>query len=119
MATFRQFLPEEFIESRTIFGGPLVLPLFGLQWGDEGKGAATGLLAEHFQVTVRAAGGPNAGHTVHYKGKPYALHQLPSGLFAAQESRRTVALGNGMVIDPVQIAPLGDAPLARRGLPFW
>jgi adenylosuccinate synthase len=118
MATFRQFLPREFIESRTIFGGPLVLPLFGLQWGDEGKGAATGLLAEHFQVTVRAAGGPNAGHTVHYKGKPYALHQLPSGLFAAQESGRTVALGNGMVIDPFKLLRWEMLPLQEEGYHF-
>ena len=54
--------------------------LVGTQWGDEGKGKVTDLIAGDFDVVCRYAGGANAGHTVIAGDKKLALHQVPSGV---------------------------------------
>ena len=69
----------------------------GAQWGDEGKGKITDLLAEAADVVVRFSGGNNAGHTVTVGEKVYKLHLVPSGILYPG----TLCLvGNGTVIDP-------------------
>ena len=54
--------------------------IIGAQWGDEGKGKITHLLAEQNEVVVRYGGGPNAGHTIIHDGHVFKLHQIPSGV---------------------------------------
>ena len=56
------------------------LSVIGAQWGDEGKGKITHLLAEQSEIVVRYSGGPNAGHTVIHEGQVFKLHQIPSGV---------------------------------------
>lgn len=71
--------------------------LIGAQWGDEGKGKITDILAQKSQVVVRSMGGNNAGHTVEANGAVYKLHLLPSGIINPQTR---CLIGNGVVIDP-------------------
>ncbi len=71
--------------------------IIGAQWGDEGKGKITHLLAERSDMVVRYSGGPNAGHTVIHGGTVFKLHQIPSGALFPQVP---CYMGNGMVIDP-------------------
>jgi adenylosuccinate synthase len=70
--------------------------LIGAQWGDEGKGKATDLLAEHIDYVVKFNGGNNAGHTVVIGDEKYALHLLPSGILTPGV---TPVIANGVVID--------------------
>ena len=71
--------------------------LIGAQWGDEGKGKITDILAQQADVVVRSQGGNNAGHTVEADGNVYKLHLLPSGIL----NKETLCLiGNGVVVDP-------------------
>lgn len=69
----------------------------GAQWGDEGKGKVVDILAEKFDYVIRYQGGHNAGHSVVFGGKRYALHVLPSGIFHADTVN---IVGNGVVVDP-------------------
>uniref|UniRef100_A0A7C4U3P9 Adenylosuccinate synthetase n=1 Tax=Caldisericum exile TaxID=693075 RepID=A0A7C4U3P9_9BACT len=71
----------------------------GAQWGDEGKGKIVDFLSQRADVVVRFNGGANAGHTVLFNGKELRLHQIPSGVL----NGATSILGNGMVIDPVEL----------------
>lgn len=68
----------------------------GSMWGDEGKGKVTDYLAQRADVVVRYAGGNNAGHTIVYDGKKFALKLIPSGIFSGHE----VIMANGMVVNP-------------------
>jgi len=70
--------------------------IVGAQWGDEGKGKATDLLAEHIQYVVKFNGGNNAGHTVVIGDEKYALHLLPSGILTPGV---IPVISNGVVID--------------------
>jgi adenylosuccinate synthase len=70
--------------------------IIGAQWGDEGKGKATDLLAEHIDYVVKFNGGNNAGHTVVIGNEKYALHLLPSGILTPGV---TPVISNGVVID--------------------
>ncbi len=54
--------------------------LLGTQWGDEGKGRITDLLASNMEMVVRFQGGNNAGHTVITEGVEFKLHHIPSGI---------------------------------------
>ncbi len=72
--------------------------VLGLQWGDEGKGKVVDVLTPNYKVIARFQGGPNAGHSLHFNGKSYVLHTIPSGIF--RESAVNI-IGNGVVIDPV------------------
>ena len=69
----------------------------GAQWGDEGKGKLTDLLAKEMQVVVRYQGGHNAGHTIVVDGETFALQLLPSGILY---DHITPVIGNGVVVDP-------------------
>ena len=71
--------------------------LVGTQWGDEGKGKVTDLLASGYDYVVRFQGGNNAGHTVIYGDTKLALHLIPSGIMYESV---TPLIGNGCVIDP-------------------
>jgi adenylosuccinate synthase len=74
--------------------------LVGAQWGDEGKGRVADWLAAESDVVARYAGGDNAGHTVAVGDKVYKLHLVPSGIL---HERVTCVLGNGTVINPVNL----------------
>src|SRR3989440_1726572 len=69
----------------------------GAQWGDEGKGKITDLLAEKADVVVRFQGGNNAGHTIVRGDDVYKLHLMPSGILYPG---KLCLIGNGVVIDP-------------------
>jgi len=71
--------------------------VIGAQWGDEGKGKIVDLLCEEFDVVARYQGGHNAGHTVKFADKHFALRLVPSGIMHRD---KLCLLGNGMVIDP-------------------
>src|SRR5881296_829576 len=85
--------------------------IVGAQWGDEGKGKITDLLAEQADAVIRFQGGNNAGHTIVRGTEQFKFHLIPSGIL--YPGKRCV-IGNGVVIDPrVLIAEL-DALRARR-----
>ncbi len=86
--------------------------IVGAQWGDEGKGKLTDLLAERADVVVRFQGGNNAGHTIVRDGEEFKFHLIPSGILYPG---KTCVIGNGVVIDPgVLIGELEG--LRRRGI---
>ena len=69
----------------------------GTQWGDEGKGKFTDLVAREMDVVVRYQGGHNAGHTLVVDGERFALQLVPSGVLYPHI---TPVIGNGVVVDP-------------------
>jgi adenylosuccinate synthase len=71
--------------------------IVGTQWGDEGKGKFTDLLADDMQMVIRYQGGHNAGHTIVVNGESFALQLLPSGIL---HPHITPVIGNGVVVDP-------------------
>jgi adenylosuccinate synthase len=73
------------------------IALVGIQWGDEGKGKVTDLLAERTDVVVRYQGGNNAGHTIVVDGERYALHLVPTGILYPH---CTPVIGPGVVVNP-------------------
>lgn len=80
--------------------------VIGSQWGDEGKGKIVDLLCESFDVVARYQGGHNAGHTVKFADKHFALRLIPSGII---HPGKLCLLGNGMVIDPEALLQEIDA----------
>jgi adenylosuccinate synthase len=60
--------------------------IFGLCWGDEGKGKICNALSSNYDYVCRWNGGPNAGHTVYLNGKKYKTHLIPSGIFHNKKS---------------------------------
>ena len=73
----------------------MVKAIVGANWGDEGKGKITDVLAENSDIVVRFQGGSNAGHTIINEYGKFALHQLPSGVF-----RQNIinVIGNGVAL---------------------
>lgn len=69
----------------------------GMQWGDEGKGKIVDLLCPGFDAVVRYQGGHNAGHTVRFGDRHFALRLIPSGILHAGTE---CVMGNGMVVAP-------------------
>ena len=69
----------------------------GTQWGDEGKGKFTDLVAKEMHLVVRYQGGHNAGHTIVVDGESFALQLVPSGILY---DHITPIIGNGVVVDP-------------------
>ena len=69
----------------------------GTQWGDEGKGKLTDLLAAEMDIVVRYQGGHNAGHRIVVDGEAFALQLVPSGVLYPH---LTPVIGNGVVVDP-------------------
>ena len=75
----------------------MVNAIVGANWGDEGKGKITDMLAESSDVVVRFQGGANAGHTIINEYGKFGLHLLPSGVFFPHI---TNIIGNGVAFDP-------------------
>lgn len=71
--------------------------IVGSQWGDEGKGKMTDYLSQEADVVVRSQGGNNAGHSIVFDGKKFALQLVPSGIFGA---KKLSVIGNGVVVNP-------------------
>jgi adenylosuccinate synthase len=84
--------------------------IIGAQWGDEGKGKATDLLASRIDYVVKFNGGNNAGHTVVIGDQKYALHLLPSGILSEGV---VPVISNGVVIDIEVLFHELDALIAR------
>jgi adenylosuccinate synthase len=86
--------------------------VLGAQWGDEGKGKATDLLAtsQPIDFVVRTSGGHNAGHTIVVNGEKYATHLLPSGILTPGA---TSVIANGVVVSPEALFSELDGLLAR------
>src|SRR6201991_5091370 len=86
--------------------------IVGAQWGDEGKGKVTDMLAERADAIVRFQGGNNAGHTIVREGTTWKLHLMPSGIL---HPGKLCVIGNGVVIDPKVLTDELDE-LRRRGV---
>jgi len=71
--------------------------LLGTQWGDEGKGRITDLLAANMDMVIRFQGGNNAGHTVIAGNEEFRLHHIPSGILYPET---LCVIGNGVVVNP-------------------
>jgi adenylosuccinate synthase len=84
----------------------------GTQWGDEGKGKLTDLLAKEMSMVVRYQGGHNAGHTIVVDGEAFALQLVPSGVLYPFI---TPVIGNGVVVDPAVLLAEVDM-LSARGV---
>lgn len=69
--------------------------ILGLQYGDEGKGKFTDLISSKYHYIVRYQGGDNAGHSISFNGKKFALRLIPSGVF----KNKKVVIGNGCVVN--------------------
>lgn len=74
----------------------MVKAVVGANWGDEGKGKITDVLAQNADIVVRFQGGANAGHTIKNKYGKFALHTLPSGVF---NDGVINCIGNGVALD--------------------
>src|SRR4030081_3674162 len=85
--------------------------IVGAQWGDEGKGKITDLLAEHADAVARFQGGNNAGHTIVRGEEEWKLHLIPSGILYPG---KRCGIGNGVVIDPKVLIEELNALRARR-----
>ncbi|TML37479.1 MAG: adenylosuccinate synthase, partial [Actinobacteria bacterium] len=88
------------------------LVVVGAQWGDEGKGKVTDLLAERANVVVRYQGGYNAGHTIVRDDQIYKFHLIPLGILYPG---KLCLIGNGVVVDPKVITD-EIAALHARGV---
>ncbi|MBQ0060000.1 MAG: adenylosuccinate synthase [Lachnospiraceae bacterium] len=71
--------------------------VLGCFYGDEGKGRTSDYLAQNCEVAIRATGGNNAGHTIEFNGKKFAMRLTPSGIFSG---KTTAIIGNGVVLNP-------------------
>ncbi|NTV79064.1 MAG: adenylosuccinate synthetase, partial [Clostridiales bacterium] len=74
----------------------MVKAVVGANWGDEGKGKITDMLAKEADIIIRYQGGANAGHTIVNNYGKFALHTLPSGVFYGHT---TSIIGNGVALD--------------------
>lgn len=91
----------------------MVKAIVGANWGDEGKGKITDMLAENSDVVIRFQGGANAGHTIINDYGRFALHILPSGTFYPHI---TNIIGNGVALDIKKlVAELED--ITSQGVP--
>lgn len=91
----------------------MVKAIVGANWGDEGKGKMTDMLACNADVVIRFQGGANAGHTIVNDYGKFALHTLPSGVF---NSNTTNIIGNGVALNiPVFFNELKE--VVSRGVP--
>ena len=92
----------------------MVKAIVGANWGDEGKGKITDMLAEESDIVVRFQGGSNAGHTIINDYGKFALHTLPSGVFY---DHTTSVIGNGVALDiPVLFHEIQT--IIDRGVPM-
>ncbi len=91
----------------------MVTAIVGANWGDEGKGKITDMLAETSDIIIRFQGGANAGHTIINNYGKFALHTLPSGVFY---DHTTSIIGNGVALDiPKLFREIRD--IEEKGVP--
>ena len=91
----------------------MVRAIVGANWGDEGKGKITDMLAKESDIIVRFQGGSNAGHTIINDYGKFALHLLPSGVFY---QHTTSVIGNGVALNiPYLLREIKD--LEEKGVP--
>ncbi len=91
----------------------MVRAIVGANWGDEGKGKITDMLAKESDIIIRFQGGSNAGHTIINDYGKFALHLLPSGVFY---QHTTSIIGNGVALNiPYLIQEIES--LVERGVP--
>ncbi len=91
----------------------MVKAVVGANWGDEGKGKITDMLAENADIIVRFQGGANAGHTIVNEYGKFALHTLPSGVFYGHT---TSIIGNGVALNiPVLFKEVKS--ITEKGVP--
>ena len=91
----------------------MVTAIVGANWGDEGKGKITDMLAETSDIIIRFQGGANAGHTIINNYGKFALHTLPSGVFY---DHTTSIIGNGVALDiPKLFREIKD--IEEKGVP--
>ncbi|MCR4793093.1 MAG: adenylosuccinate synthase [Lachnospiraceae bacterium] len=91
----------------------MVSAIVGANWGDEGKGKMTDMLAADSDIVIRFQGGANAGHTIVNNYGKFALHTLPSGVFY---SHTTSIIGNGVALNiPLLIDEING--LVEKGVP--
>ena len=101
------------IEKDTRRNCVMVTAVVGANWGDEGKGKITDMLAEKADIIVRFQGGANAGHTIVNDYGKFALHTLPSGVFYGHT---TSVIGNGVALNiPVFFKEYNE--VVGRGVP--
>ncbi len=92
----------------------MVKAVVGANWGDEGKGKITDMLADQADVVIRFQGGANAGHTIKNKYGKFALHTMPSGVFHQNTMN---IIGNGVAFDiPKFMKELKD--ITDNGVPM-
>ena len=92
----------------------MVEAVVGANWGDEGKGKITDMLAEKADIIVRFQGGANAGHTIVNSYGKFALHTLPSGVFY---QHTTSVIGNGVALNiPILMEEIQS--IVDRGVPM-
>ena len=92
----------------------MVRAVVGANWGDEGKGKITDMLAEDSDIIIRFQGGSNAGHTIINDYGKFALHLLPSGVFY---NHTTSVIGNGVALNiPYLVEELES--LTSRNVPM-
>lgn len=91
----------------------MVKAVVGANWGDEGKGKITDMLAREADIVIRFQGGANAGHTIVNDYGKFALHTLPSGVFYGHT---TSIIGNGVALNiPVLVNEIKS--ITDRGVP--
>ncbi|WP_367565407.1 adenylosuccinate synthase [Lacrimispora sp.] len=91
----------------------MVRAIVGANWGDEGKGKITDMLAMESDIIIRYQGGSNAGHTIINNYGKFALHLLPSGVFY---NHTTSIIGNGVALNiPFLVKEIDD--LVSKGVP--
>lgn len=91
----------------------MVRAIVGANWGDEGKGKITDMLAKESDIIIRYQGGSNAGHTIINNYGKFALHLLPSGVFY---NHTTSVIGNGVALNiPFLVKEVED--LVSKGVP--
>ena len=94
-------------------GNQMIKAVVGANWGDEGKGKITDMLAKEADIIVRFQGGANAGHTIVNDSGKFALHTLPSGVFY---NHTTSVIGNGVALHvPLVFKEIQD--IVSKGVP--
>lgn len=91
----------------------MVKAVVGANWGDEGKGKITDMLADQADIVIRFQGGANAGHTIVNNYGKFALHTLPSGVF---HQHITNIIGNGVALNVAKVMEEIDE-ITGRGVP--
>lgn len=91
----------------------MIKAIVGANWGDEGKGKITDMLAQDSDIVVRFQGGSNAGHTIKNEYGKFPLHMLPSGVFY---SHTTCILGNGVALNIPKLIEELDS-IVSQGVP--